>query len=181
MSNKVFYPVLFSLYITLSASACRGNQRETHTLQDTVILGSNSKVFTINQASSVHQAVVTITGRPSFSPDKKVWLLLDRPAIVRNPDGVYELYLSGEKNINTLTSSHIAFVNVLDLYSLTASDAPRQIAVDLSRNWAGLNKNGNPPPTLYLTILFRGNNVNGVESKQAGEMIVKGFRIIQEK
>ena len=181
MTTKVFYLVLVCLYFSLSSSACRGNQRQAAVLQDTIILASNSKAFTINQATPVHQAALTISGQQFFSSDKKVWLLLDHPLVVKNPEGVYEVYLSDEKNTNALTSSGAAFVNVLDLYSLTTDNPPPVIAVDLSRNWAGSNKNGNLPSTLYLTILFRGNSVNGVESKQAGEMVVKGFRVIQEK
>ena len=80
-----------------------------------------------------------------------------------------------------LRSSHPGFVNVLDLYSITASGAAPYVEIDISGKWAKLNETGKLPAAVYLTVVFRGNTLNGAESRRAGEFTVRGLSIVQRK
>lgn len=182
VSGKVFYSSVLAMSVCLFNFSCKGGERNQSTGKDTSILARSEQSFTIETGKPFYQAILISSGK-KLSGDKKILLLLDDPAIRQNPDGVYEVYVTLETNdVKMLSPSHPGFINVLDLYALTVSEPPNYLSVDLTKKSVELAKDGQPFQSLNVTILFRGNVLPGnVESKKAGQMTVKGMRIVQEK
>jgi hypothetical protein len=179
--SRMFYSSVLVMFIGLYGSSCKGAERNA-TARDTNILARSDRSFSIETGKAFYQTVVATTGE-KVKKDKKILLLLDDPRIGQGPDGVYEVYVCREKcDINMLLPSHPGFVNVLDLYSLTVTEPPKHLLIDLTRKTVELVKKGQPFSSLYVTVLFRGNLLPGnVESKAAGQMTIMGMRVVQEK
>lgn len=181
-TTKVFYSAVLAMFICLLNFSCKGAAKNITGDKDTNILARSEQSFTIETGNPFYQVIVVTTGK-KVTGNKKILLLLDNPMIGQNPDGVYEVYICLEKcDINTLSSTHQGFVNVLDLYALTMSDSPNYLLVDLTRKTSEWVKDGQPFPSLYITVLFRGNMLpENIESKKAGQMSIAGMRIIQKE
>jgi hypothetical protein len=181
VKGKMFYSSVLAMSVCLFSFSCKGAERNRAIGKDTSILALNEQSFTIEIGKPFYQATLISSGK-KLSGYKKVLLLLDHPVILQNPDGVYEVYISPETNdVKMLSPSHPGFINVLDLYALTVSEPPNYLSIDLSKKSVELAKDGQPLQPLNVTILFRGNGLPGnVESKKAGQMTVKGIRVIQE-
>ena len=181
LSTKLFCSHAALMFLCLYFSSCKGAQRNASAESDTTLLAANDQSITINADKTFYQAALLSSGK-KFSAGKKVLLLLDAPSVLQNPDGVYEVYISGEKiDVKTLSSSHPGFINVMDLYVLTEKDAPRYLSFDLTKKIMTWANDRQPFPPLTVTILFRGNVLPGnQESKQAGKMTLKDIKIVQE-
>jgi len=179
--HVVFSSVLL-LFVNLYDASCKGTERNAVTGKDTIILAGNQHSFKVDGTQSFFQAELTSTGK-NFSDDKKLLLLFDRPINSRDPEGVYEVYVTRESpDVKTLSSFNPGFVNVLDIYVLTADAPPHYLVVDLSKKSGEWAKDGQAIPSLIVTVKFRGNvSPDNTESKQAGQLSVKGIRIVQEK
>lgn len=179
---KIFYSSLLVMFVCLAGTSCKGAQRNVTVGSDTSILGVSKQSFTIETDKPFYQMALQSSGK-KLSVDKKILLLLDKPDVIQNPDGVYEVYVSNETiDVKMLSSSHPAFVNLLDLYALTVNDPPKFLSVDLTKKLDALVKDGQLLSPLTVTILFRGNALpDNTESKQAGQTLVNGIRIVQEK
>ena len=182
VTGKVFYSSVLAMLVCVFNFSCKGGERNSTADRDTSILARSEQSFTLETGKPFYQAILISSGK-KLSGGKKVFLLLDEPAILQNPDGVYEVYVTPEKSdVKMLSPSHSGFVNVLDLYALTVSEPPNYLSVDLTKKLVELAKDGQPFQSLNVTILFRGNVLPGnVESKKAGRMTVKGMRVVQEK
>jgi hypothetical protein len=178
---KAIYNSLLVTLVFLEGISCKGTQRNTTGETDTTILAISKQSFTIETDSPFYQAVLLSPGK-KLSAGKKVFLLLDHPAVIKNPDGVYEVYITREAtDVKAFSSSQPAFVNLLDLYSLTAANPPAYISIDLTKNLTGLLKTGESLPAITITILFRGNLLpDNTGSKQAGQLKIKGMRMVEE-
>jgi hypothetical protein len=121
--------------------------------------------------------------RNIFNSNYKTWLLLDDAAVITAPDGVYEIYVTAQPpQINTLNAESPAFVNVLDLYSITAPGAKQAIEVDIQTLINKLFLQKQTPQTVYVTLLFNGNRfANGSKSTKAGLVRFSGMRMLQTK
>ena len=181
-TTKVFYGAVMVMFVCLLDFSCKGAERNVATDNDTVVLAQSEQSFTIDTSKIFYQTKVMATGK-KVTGDKKILLLLDDPAIAQNSDGVYEIYVCPEKcEVNILSSSHPGFVNVVDLYALTVSDPPDYLSVDITRKTSEWIKVGQPFPSIYITVLFRGNRLpEKIESRQAGQMVVAGMRVVQKK
>ncbi len=182
VTGNVFFGLVLGTMTGLFGFSCKGAEQNSSSVIDTSILARSDQPFTIETNKTFYQLKLISAGK-KFSGNKKLTMLLDAPSVLKNPDGVYELYVSGETNdVKTLSPSHPAFVTVLDLYTLTVSDPPNYFAVDLTKKAIEWAKDGQPLPLLNVTILFRGNGLPGkIESTQTGQMAVKGIRIVQDK
>ncbi len=185
VTGKVYYGAVLVVLVCLSASSCKGAERNSTDGKDTIILARSDQSFTIDSGRPFYQVKLTSTGQ-KLSEGKKVFLLLDTPRIMQNPEGVYEVYVTRESSdVKMLLSSDPGFVNVLDIYGLTVNEAPKllSIDIDLTKKLVGLAaKAGQPIPPIIVIILFRGNVSPGnIESKQAVQMTVKGMRLVQEQ
>ena len=182
-SSNLFYSSLMVLMMCLDGASCKGAERNAVTDKDTSVLARNehSHSFIIDNSSTFFQEKLISTGK-NFSGDKKLVLLLDDPKLTQNPDGVYEVYITKEKtDVKMLSSLHSGFVNVLDFYVLTTSAPPKSLSVSMSKLTGGWAEKGQPLAEVYVTVLFRGNVLaDGTESKKAGQMSVKGIRVVQE-
>jgi hypothetical protein len=178
---KTFCSSLLVMIVCLAGTSCKGAERNITPVSDTSIIAASKQAFTIGTDKPFYQVALLSSGK-KLSADKKILLLLDDTKVLNNPDGVYEVYVSGETtDVKMLSSSHPAFVNLLDLYALTANDPPKFLSVDLKGKLTALVKDGQLLSPITLTILFRGNMLpDNTESKQAGRMMVKGVRVIQE-
>lgn len=179
---KLLYRIVMAVALCLLYSKCKASVQKG-TNADTVILAENVKPFSIDGSQPFYQVSVKAVEKKLYDNTKKIFLLLDDPHVTQNPDGVYEAYISMQKSdIKTLTPDKPDFVNVLDLYSLTSSQGKKHLSIDISKNMVQFVKAGNQFPPVVITILFRGNSLPGnSESENAGQITVKGVRIIQEK
>ncbi len=170
------------LVISLYSISCKGAERNAANDKDTTILARSVQSFTISNDRPFYQAEFISTGK-KLSGNMKTVLLMDAVSIAKDPDGVYEVYITAEKSgLNLLSSSHPGFINVLDTYVLTAASSSNDLSIDLSKRVSDWAKDGQSFSSLVVTILFRGNKLpTGAESTQAGQLAVKGMRIVQQK
>jgi hypothetical protein len=148
---------------------------------DTSIIARSDKSFTIDRETTHFQVTLQSTGK-KVTGNRKIMLVLDDAKLKENPDGVYEVYVSLQPyDIGSLNSKKTSFASVLDLYSLTAIDASKNISLDITKNVSRWAKDGSPSPHLVVTIVFRGNKLaDNSESNRAGKFSVDGIRVVQE-
>ena len=118
-----------------------------------------------------------------FDSNSKTWLLFDDPQVIETPDGVYDIYITGQPpEINNLTATNPAFVNVLDLYSINAPGAKQIIEVNIRTHTKNIFLQKQLMKHVYVTLVFSGNQLaDGSRSKKAGELRFSGVRIVQTK
>lgn len=147
------------------------------------MLSRIDKPVIVGTMPAVYSFIFSENSREFFNSNNKTWLLLDDPQIIEAPDGVYEIYLTGEPPvINNLIATNPAFVNVLDLYSITAPGARQIIEVDIRSHVNKIFLQKQQTQTIYVSMVFNGNRlVDGSKSKKAGELRLSGIRIVQTK
>jgi hypothetical protein len=179
---NVFYGMVMTMAISLSSS-CKAAERKTASYRDTMILAKSIQPFTIDGSKPFYQVELKPVGPQLYDASKKIWLLLDDPQVIQDPDGVYEVYITPKPaDIKMLASANPGFINVLDIYALTAGEPKKYLVNDLSKHMGKWMKEGQPFPPLVITVLFRGTLLpDNSESKKAGQMTVKSMRIVQEK
>jgi hypothetical protein len=109
--------------------------------------------------------------------ERATWILLDGPALIEPPDGVYEAYITvGPCDNAGLTDTHPGFVGVLNLYDEAGPDAKGYVALPLKATLQGLVAGGKA----RLALLFRGNGLpGGGSSPKAGSIRFTGLRLVQ--
>jgi hypothetical protein len=169
--------------VSLSFSTCKAAEKKTGPYRDTVVLAKSAQPFTIDYNKPFYQAELRPTELQQYDPSKKIWLLFDDPQVMQDPDGVYEIYITMlPADIKVLGPAMPGFVNVLDLYSLTNPEPKNYLVNDLSKHMEKWMKERQPFSPLFITVLFRGTLLPGNgESKKAGQLMIKGMRIVQEK
>jgi hypothetical protein len=167
----------------LSFSSCKAAEKKTGPYNDTIVLAKSTQPFTIDNNKPFYQVELRPTELQQYDPAKKMWLLLDDPKVAQSPDGVYEVYITIlPADVKVLGPTMPGFVNVLDIYSLTAPEPKNYLVNNLSKHMEKWMKERQPLSPLYITVLFRGTVLPGNgESKKAGQLMVKGMRIVQEK
>lgn len=147
------------------------------------MLSRTDKPLTIGSMPVVTSFIFSEKSSGQFNSNNKTWLLLDHPQITEAPDGVYEIYLTNlPPEINNLTATNPAFVNVLDLYSITTPGSKQIIEVDIRSHVNKMFLQKKETQTVYVTLVFNGNQLaNGNKSKKAGAMKFSGIRIVQTK
>lgn len=91
---------------------------------------------------------------------------------------------SGNANLTLpyLIATNPAFVNVLDLYSITAPGARQIIEVDIRSHVNKIFLQKQPTQSIYVSLVFNGNRLaDGSKSKKAGELRLSGIRMVQTK
>jgi hypothetical protein len=154
---------------------------KTSNSQDTIVL--------FEKGSLITTGITPVVLPFHFSPRKKMWqnsgykilLLLKNPSVVSLPEGVYEVYLTDKSpEINKLSSLQPSFVNVLDLYSFTATAAGRQLEVDISKHLKKMFLQKQSSLSAYICICFDPIKLaDGTYSAKAGEILFTGFKIVQ--
>lgn len=181
VSIKVFCRFVLVIFVCMIFTSCKGGEQKTSAKSDTAILAAYDHPFTISADTPYCQLSLVSSGN-NLSGGKKIILFFDEPKVRQAPDGVYEVYITtGKNDIKSFSYSHPGFVNVLDIYELTAIDPPKHLSLDLTKISNQWEKDGLSLPNLFVTILFRGNKkVNNVESKLAGMLEVQRLRIIEQ-
>lgn len=150
---------------------------------DTILLGKIITSERVGLSPVVLAVPVSAQEAAMYDGNRKTWLLLDDAQIITAPDGVYEIYVTGQPpQLNSLTAQNAAFVNVLDLYSITAPDAKQVIEVDIQPYIKNIFLQNRGLQTVYVTLLFSGNQAaDGTKSKKAGLLQFSGIRLVQTK
>lgn len=148
---------------------------------DTTLLSRTDKAVNIGTVPTVIPLTFLNNSKDLFNSNSKTWLLFNDPQITEAPDGVYEIYLTNQPpEINNLTATNPAFVNVLDLYSITAPGSKQIIEVDIRSHVKNVFLQKQQTQTVYVTLVFNGNRLaDGSKSKKAGEMRLSGIRMVQ--
>jgi hypothetical protein len=96
----------------------------------------------------------------------------------KSPDGVYEIYLSAESiDKKTFSPSSPYFINVLDVYTIS-SGKNKTISLDITENIKKLLQVNSNPPSYFVTLLFRGNQLkDNTASTNAGELKIGSIEI----
>ena len=150
---------------------------------DTTLLARVDKPHTFEGVPAIFNFIFSEKSRNLYDSNGKTWLLFDDPLITEKPDGVYEIYVSDRSpNTISLKSTSPDFVNVLDLYSITAPGASQVIGVDISSHLKNIYAQKHQLPNIYVTLVFSGNlDTNGRQSKNAGKLQLGGIRLLQTK
>ena len=169
--------------ISCCVSCNAGRAVKIENSSDTTLLSRTDKPVIAGAMPAVLSLPFLENSKDIFNSNSKTWLLLDEPQIIEAPDGVYEIYLTGEPPvINSLIVTNPAFVNVLDLYSITAPGARQIIEVDIRSHVNKIFLQKQQSQTIYVSLIFNGNRLaDGSKSKKAGELRLSGIRIVQTK
>lgn len=148
---------------------------------DTVLLFKKDTLVTTGIAPSVLSCSFSASTLGQYNSRFKTLLLLENPTVITLPEGVYEVYINHQPpDINNLSSSQPAFVNVLDLYSLTAPAASHRLEVDISEHIKKMFLKKAPLLSAYISIRFGPIKLpDGSNSSKAGELRFTGIRIVQ--
>jgi hypothetical protein len=181
-TNSVIAGIMM-VALHLSFSSCKAAGKKMGPFKDTVVLAKSIQSFTIDYDKPYYQVELRPTELQQYDPSKKIWLVLDAPKVMQNPDGVYEVYVTMlPADVKQLAPGMPGFVNVLDLYSLTNPEPKDFLVHDLSKHMERWTKERQPFSPLFITVLFRGTMIPGSgESKKAGQITIRGMRILQEK
>ncbi len=164
------------------ATACSPAQQTVINNADTVLLYQKDTVVTTGASPTIIACTLNAKSPLHYSHDKKTLLILDNTTLITPPDGVYELYVTGQPPaFNTNSSADLpGFVTTLDLYSLTAPGAARQIKTDITEPLRKNLSKKEIKTTAYISICFGPSIlVNGKPSTNAGKLHFTGIRIIQ--
>jgi hypothetical protein len=177
--NTVLAACIFSCCISCNS----GKVVKAKNSRDTTLLSRIDKQVIIGATPVVLPFTFSANSRDLFNGNGKTWLLFDDPRITESPDGVYEIYITNQPpEISKLTAANPAFVNVLDLYSITAPGAKQLIAVDIRSHVKNLFLQKQPMQAVYVIIIFSGNSLaDGSKSKKGGELRLSGVRMVQTK
>jgi hypothetical protein len=157
-------------------------QLKTSNSQDTIVLFKKDSLITAGIVPAVlpfHFSAGTKMWRNSRN---KILLLLENPTVVKLPEGVYEVYITGQPpQINNLPSLQPSFVNVLDLYSITAPAAASWLEVDISKHIQKIFfQKKQSLVSAYISIRFGPIKLaDGTYSIKAGELRFTGISIVQ--
>jgi hypothetical protein len=165
-------------------SACNtSNQVIVVNTADTVLLYKNDTAMVASTVPAVIQCQISLIAKAQYNVAGKIFLELDNPKILHNPNGVYELYISNEPpDIERLSSAQTAFVTVLDLYTLTAPGSKNQLEINISEHIKKLFLLKKDLLPLYISIRFGAIKLpDGTYSPKAGELLLSGISIIQIK
>ena len=148
---------------------------------DTVLLFKIDTLVTASIVPVVLPCIFYKNKQAQYNSRCKTLLLLENPAVVTYPDGVYELYITDKSpDINNLSSLHKGFVTVLDLYTLTAPGAKKSLEVDISEPIKKLFLLKQSLPPVYISIRFGPIKMpDGSYASNAGDLRLTRIRIIQ--
>lgn len=179
MINTLLAACIFSCCMSCNT----GKFAKAENNSDTTLLSSIGKPLIMGTMPAVLPFTFSEKSMEAFDNNNKTWLLFDDPLITEAPDGVYEIYLTSQApEINKLTATNPAFVNVLDLYSITAPGAKQIIEVDIRSHVQNLFLQNQKMQTVYVTLVFNGNGLaDGSKSNKAGKIRFSGMRIVQTK
>ena len=173
--------ILAALLFSCCTSCNSGKLAKTDNSSDTILLQRVAMPVNIGATPAVLPFNISEKSSNTFNSKNKTLLLLDDAKITTAPDGVYEIYITSQPpQIGTLHATSPAFVNVLDLYSITAPDAKNVIEVDIQDHINNIFLQKQTSYTFYVTLLFSGNRfADGSKSKKAGAMQFSGMRLVQ--
>ena len=149
---------------------------------DTVLLYKKDTLVTTGITPSILSCSFSSVTQVKYNSRFKTLLLLENPTVVSLPEGVYEVYITDQPpDINNLSSSQSSFVNVLDLYSLTAPPAATMpLEVDISKQVQKIFFQKQPLLSAYISIKFGPIKMaDGTYSSNAGELRFTGISIVQ--
>ncbi len=174
---------LAACMFTCCMSCQQGKMVKTVNSSDTTLLSRIDKPVSVGAIPAVSLFTFSENNHAAFDSNSQTWLLFDDPIVTEAPDGVYEIYLTDQPPlVNELTATNPAFVNVLDLYSITAPGAKQIIEVNITSAIKKMFLQKQELRPFYLTLIFSGNRLpDGSQSKNAGKMELRGIRMVQTK
>jgi len=177
------WTVLAACIISFFGTCNAGRQATNGNNGDTILLYKKDTLLIANTVAAVFPCLFAANAQELYDIRSKTLLLLDNPTVTILPDGVFEVYVTLQPtDSERLSSSQPSFVNVLDLYSLTADGASKVLTVDISQQIKKIFLTKQTLPPLYITIRFGGTILpDGSSSSLAGEIKFSGFSIVQSK
>lgn len=150
-------------------------------INDTTILYKKDTLFKVDNAAAIVPVIFTKNARELYDTNQVVLLMLGNPTVIEKAEGVYELYLTEQRaGINQHSSASKHFVTVLDLYSITAPGADKQIKIDISLPLKNIMLHREAPLLLYVVIKFGGIEFpNEKKSAKAGRLIFNSVLLAQ--
>lgn len=150
---------------------------------DTILLYKKDTLLITGTVPTVLACHFGTNRTENYSSRLKILLLLENPKVATMPEGVYELYITSQPpDINNLSPSQPGFVNVLDLYSITAPAANNRLEIDISEHIKKLFLLKQPLPSAFISIRFGPIKFSdGSYSSKAGELHLSGIRMVQIK
>jgi hypothetical protein len=149
--------------------------------QDTIVLYKKDTLISTGIVPAVLPFHFSAGTKMWQNSGNKILLLLENVTVVTLPEGVYEIYITDQPpQINKLSSLQPSFVNVLDLYSLTAPAANSWLESDISKHIQKIFLQKQSLVSAYISIKFGPVKLaDGTYSAKAGELRFTGFKIVQ--
>jgi hypothetical protein len=174
------WAILFAGAVTLLSSCKTSSSILPHNNTDTIVIYQKDTLLTAGSVPAVLQCGFS-KNSPLLNSNKLITLLvLEKPEIVASPEGTYDIYITEEPLNNKVSAAHSGFVNVLDTYSLTASDAKKEATVNISEAVQTLFAQKKNISSLYLTIRFGPIKLaDGTYATNGGQLHISGVKILQ--
>ena len=103
--------------LALVSSCSTGRPPNASNERDTVLLYKKDTLLKTGIVTAVLECRFSKSARAKYNSGLKTMLVLENPVVVTAPEGVYELYITGQPpQTDQLSSSQPGFVTVLDLY-----------------------------------------------------------------
>lgn len=177
-------PIYFLLYLVTGSCGSPDTPPENRTvnaaLQDSVVIAGSDQTIRLDREHPSQQVYLKANKKTSIGKNGMVYLLFNGVRSEAAPEGVYEIYLTAEKTAaEKFTPESPSFVNVLDIYLLTSEQNRQRLEINITRRIEKIITGHPETAGYYLTILFKGNIVNGQPSAQAGKLFIRDMRLVQ--
>ncbi len=174
------WTLLFAGTITLLSSCHTGSKILPHNNTDTTVIFQKDTLLTAGLMPAVLQCGFSESSPLLNNNRLTTFLILENPVIVIPPEGTYEIYLTEAPSGNKVSPPYAGFVNVLDVYSLSAPDAKKVVTVNITEAVATLFSGKKSISSLYLTIRFGPIKLpDGSYSSKGGKLNINRVKILQ--
>ncbi len=146
-------------------------------IQEPIVIAESNEMIVLENGKPESQISLKLTKSFEKKENKNYSISFGNVQLDELPDGVYEVYLS-ENTSDLIKNSpdDATFINVLDLYTFQNNSTSKSLLLDFSQQI----KNKITSPTLYLKVVFKGNQLaNGSASKKVGKIKISNIKLIQ--
>ena len=139
-------------------------------VSDSVRLAAQTRPWLLSRQRPGVQLALTTPQTRTYRTHYQYALCFDSVRLGRNPEGVYEVYLTQKTTlVSHLKPESPAFVGVLDTYQLTASTKPQSLCLDATEavhHWRGASLN-----RCFVSLVFQGNTLpTGKTAQETGQL-----------
>jgi hypothetical protein len=172
-----------TLALVSSCNISRLSDSNASNIGDTILLFKKDTLLKTSIAPAVLECRFSKSAQVKYNNGLTTMLVLENPAVITAPEGVYELYITAQPpHTAQLSSLQPGFVTVLDLYSFTAPGAKQSLESDISEHLQKLFLLKRKLPAVYISLHFDPVKLSdGSYSSEAGEIRFTGIRIEQIK